>query len=107
MGYNPRTPKEHRMAISREDVEHVAHLARLGLSDDEKAMFQVQLSGILEHMREINELDTSEIPPTAQVIPLTNVMRDDEVTPSLPSEAILANAPEREGEFFRVPPVLD
>jgi aspartyl-tRNA(Asn)/glutamyl-tRNA(Gln) amidotransferase subunit C len=95
------------MAISREDVEHVAHLARLGLSDQEKNVLQEQLSGILEYMRTINELATSEIPPTAQVIPLTNVMREDEVRPSLPSEAILRNAPEREGEFFRVPPVLD
>ena len=95
------------MAISREDVEHVAHLARLGLSSHEKDVLQEQLSGILEFMRAINELDTSDIPPTAQVIPLTNVMRADEVHPSLPSDAILANAPEREGAFFRVPPVLD
>jgi aspartyl-tRNA(Asn)/glutamyl-tRNA(Gln) amidotransferase subunit C len=95
------------MAISREDVEHVAHLARLGLSDEEKVVLQEQLSGILEYMRAINELDTSEIPPTAQVIPLSNVMRADEVRPSLPSESILANAPDRVGEFFRVPPVLD
>ena len=95
------------MAISREDVEHAAFLARLGLSDEEKALFQDQLSAILEHMRALNEVDTSEIPPTAQVIPLSNVMREDEVHPSLPPEAVLANAPDREGEFFRVPPVLE
>jgi aspartyl-tRNA(Asn)/glutamyl-tRNA(Gln) amidotransferase subunit C len=97
----------HRMAISREDVEHVAFLARLGLTEEEKALFQDQLSAILEHMRELNEVNTSEIAPTAQVIPLKNVMRDDEVRPSLPPDAVLANAPDRDGEFFRVPPVLD
>ena len=69
------------MAISREEVDHVAFLARLGLSDDEKATLQEQLSAILEHMRTINELDTSQIAPTAQVIPLRNVMRPDEPRP--------------------------
>jgi aspartyl-tRNA(Asn)/glutamyl-tRNA(Gln) amidotransferase subunit C len=95
------------MAISREDVEHIAFLARLGLSEDEKQTFQDQLSGILEYMQTLAELDTSDIPPTAQVIPLRNVMRDDVVQPSLPREAVLANAPDREGDFLRVPPVLD
>ncbi|HZT06309.1 MAG TPA: Asp-tRNA(Asn)/Glu-tRNA(Gln) amidotransferase subunit GatC [Chloroflexota bacterium] len=95
------------MAISLEDVEHIAHLARLGISDDEKRTFREQLSAILEHMRTLTELDTSGIPPTAQVIPLRNVMRDDEVRPSLPREDVLRNAPDREGEFLRVPPVLD
>jgi len=95
------------MAISREDVEHIAFLARLGLGEDEKQTFQEQLSGILEYMKTLAELDTSDIPPTAQVIPLQNVMRDDRVEPSLPREAVLANAPEREGDFLRVPPVLD
>jgi len=95
------------MAISREDVEHIAFLARLGLSDDEKRTFQEQLSGILEYMKALAELDTSDIPPTAQVIPLRNVMRPDTVAPSLSREAVLANAPDREGDFLRVPPVLD
>ena len=95
------------MAISREDVEHIAFLARLGLSDEEKRIFQEQLSGILEYMQTLAELDTSDIPPTAQVIPLRNVMRPDTVLPSLPREAVLANAPDREGDFLRVPPVLD
>lgn len=95
------------MAIGREEVEHVAHLARLGLTEDEKTALQGQLSAILEHMRALNELDTSEIPPTAQVIPLRNVMRVDEPRPSSPVEEVLANAPERDGDFFRVPPVLD
>jgi aspartyl-tRNA(Asn)/glutamyl-tRNA(Gln) amidotransferase subunit C len=95
------------VSISREEVEHVAFLARLGLSEDEKASLQEQLSAILEHMRTINELDTAEIPPTAQVIPLRNVMRADQTRPSLPVETVLANAPDREDDFFRVPPVLE
>lgn len=95
------------MALSREEVEHVAYLARLGLSEEEKATLQEQLSSILEHMRSLGELDTSQIPPTAQVIPLRNVMRADEPRPSLSPEQVLANAPDREGDFFRVPPVLD
>ena len=95
------------MASSLDDVEHIAFLARLGLSDTEKRTFQEQLSGILDYMKTLTELDTSDIPPTAQVIPLTNVMRADVVEPSLSREAVLANAPEREGDFIRVPPVLD
>jgi aspartyl-tRNA(Asn)/glutamyl-tRNA(Gln) amidotransferase subunit C len=95
------------MAITRDDVEHIAFLARLGLSEDEKRIFQEQLSGILDYMKTLAELDTSDIPPTAQVIPLRNVMRPDSVLPSLPREAVLANAPDREGDFLRVPPVLD
>jgi aspartyl-tRNA(Asn)/glutamyl-tRNA(Gln) amidotransferase subunit C len=95
------------MSITREDVEHIAFLARLGLSDEEKHTFQEQLSGILEYMQTLSELDTSSIPPTAQVIPLRNVMRDDQIRPSLPRDAVLANAPAREGDFLRVPPVLD
>jgi len=95
------------MAISREEVEHVAFLARLGLSEEEKETLQEQLSAILEHMRTLNELDTSEIPPTAQVIPLRNVMRPDEARPSLPVQDVLRNAPDREADFFRVPHVLE
>ena len=94
------------MAISREEVEHVAFLARLGLTEQEKTTLQEQLSAILEHMRTLNELDTSQIAPTAQVIPLRNVMRDDEPEPSLPVDDVLRNAPDREGDFFRVPHIL-
>ena len=95
------------MAISREQVEHVAHLARLGLSDDEIDQFQQQLSQILGHMQALDAVDTSAIPPTAQVIPVSSVMRDDVVRPSLPVEDVLRNAPRREGDFFKVPPVLE
>ncbi|MDP8923594.1 MAG: Asp-tRNA(Asn)/Glu-tRNA(Gln) amidotransferase subunit GatC [Chloroflexota bacterium] len=95
------------MAISREQVEHVARLARLGLSDDEIDCFQQQLSQILGHMQALDTVDTSAIPPTAQVIPVSSVMRDDVVRPSLPVEDVLRNAPRREGDFLKVPPVLE
>jgi aspartyl-tRNA(Asn)/glutamyl-tRNA(Gln) amidotransferase subunit C len=95
------------LAISREEVEHVALLARLGLSDAELRTLADQLSAILDHMRVINQLDTSDIPPTAQVIPLRNVMRADEPRPSLPVADVLQNAPDQDGGYFRVPPVLD
>jgi aspartyl-tRNA(Asn)/glutamyl-tRNA(Gln) amidotransferase subunit C len=95
------------VALTREEVQHVALLARLGLSDQELETLADQLSAILDHMRALNELDTSEIPPTAQVIPLRNVMRPDEPSSSLPVEAVLQNAPRADGAYFRVPPVLD
>lgn len=95
------------MGISREEVEHVAYLARIGLSEEEKARLQVQLSDILGHVAVINQLDTEAIPPTAQVIPLQNVMRRDESRPSFSSEDILANAPRVEAGHFKIPPVLE
>ncbi len=95
------------MSITRADVEHVAYLARLGLTEDEQDRLTQQLSNILEAMRVIDRLDTAAIPPTAQVIPLRNVMRDDEVRPSTPREEILKNAPRRQGDYFLVPPVLE
>jgi aspartyl-tRNA(Asn)/glutamyl-tRNA(Gln) amidotransferase subunit C len=94
------------LSISREEVEHCAFLARLGLTEEEKTTLQEQISAILEHMRTLNELDTSQIPPTAQVIPLRNVMRPDVPAPSLSAADVLRNAPERDQDFFRVPPVL-
>jgi aspartyl-tRNA(Asn)/glutamyl-tRNA(Gln) amidotransferase subunit C len=95
------------MAISREDVQHVARLARLGLSDDEMDRLALELDHILDAMQALRDLDTSAIPPTAQVIPLQNVMRDDVSRPSWPIEDILLNAPDtRDGQFV-VPPVLD
>ena len=95
------------MAISREQVEGVAEFSRLGLGDDEIDQFQQQLSQILGHMQALDTLDTSAIPPTAQVIPVSSVMRDDVVRPSLPIDDVLRNAPRREGDFIKVPPVLE
>lgn len=94
------------MRLSREEVEYVATLARLGLSDSEIARLQDQLSSILEHIAAIDRLDTDAIPPTAQVIAMTNVMRLDEVTNSLPREALLENAPRQAEGFFEVHAIL-
>ena len=95
------------MKLSREDVLHIALLARLGLTEDEVARFRGQLSDILENFEILEQVDTTNVPPTAQPIPLQNVVREDEVAPSLPQSEILANAPRREGEFFRVKAVLE
>jgi aspartyl-tRNA(Asn)/glutamyl-tRNA(Gln) amidotransferase subunit C len=93
-------------ALSRADVEHVAHLARLGLSDDELRLLEGQLNHILDQYAILAKLDTDAIPPTAQTIELENILRDDIVKESLPVEAVLANAAERDGDFVVVPPIL-
>jgi aspartyl-tRNA(Asn)/glutamyl-tRNA(Gln) amidotransferase subunit C len=92
--------------LSRSDVEHVAHLARLGMSSGELDRLEGQLNQIVERYLKLAELDTDAIPPTAQTIELENILRDDVATPSLPVEAVLGNAPAREGEFVIVPPIL-
>jgi aspartyl-tRNA(Asn)/glutamyl-tRNA(Gln) amidotransferase subunit C len=92
--------------ISREDVEHVAQLARLHLTDEEVDRMQTQLSNILEAIETLRDVDTSQVGPTASVIQLENVMRDDEPRPALTREAALANAPLRDDPFLRVPTVL-
>ena len=92
--------------LSRSDVEHVAHLARLGLSDDELTLLQGQLNHILEQYAKLAELATDDIPPTAQTIELENILREDLVTPSLPVEAVLANAPDSAGGYVVVPAIL-
>ncbi|HYI65395.1 MAG TPA: Asp-tRNA(Asn)/Glu-tRNA(Gln) amidotransferase subunit GatC [Candidatus Limnocylindrales bacterium] len=93
-------------SISREDVEHVAHLARLHLTEDEVDRMQTQLSNILEAIETLQQVDTSHVGPTASVIRLENVMREDEVRPGLTRDAALANAPLRDDPFLRVPTVL-
>ena len=95
------------MEITKEQVEHVARLARLEVSEDEKAMFARQLSGILTYMDQLKELDTKGIEPTATVLPTDNVFRDDNVRPSLTQERALANAPDQAEGFFRVPKILE
>jgi aspartyl-tRNA(Asn)/glutamyl-tRNA(Gln) amidotransferase subunit C len=94
-------------SIDRATVEHVARLARLGLADDEIDRMQAQLSRILEAIEVLRDVDTSAIGPTAQVIALENVMRDDTVIAPIVREAALANAPLRDGPFVRVPTVLE
>ena len=93
--------------ISREDVEHVAALARLGLTDEEIDLMQGQLNRILEAVGQLQAVDTSSVGPTAQVIALENVMRDDVARPSMTREAALGNAPQREGPMLRVPVILE
>jgi aspartyl-tRNA(Asn)/glutamyl-tRNA(Gln) amidotransferase subunit C len=94
------------MRLSREDVEHVAALARLGLSEEEIVRLQDQLSMILEQIAVLDRLDTASIPPTAQVTALSNIWREDEERPSLPRDQVLANAPRQSEGFFEVHAVL-
>jgi aspartyl-tRNA(Asn)/glutamyl-tRNA(Gln) amidotransferase subunit C len=94
------------MSLTLGDVEHVAALARLGLRDDEKERLREQLSSILEHIAVLNQVDTSSIPPTAQVVDLDNVMRDDVIQPSLSQSDVLRNAPRARDGFIEVRAVL-
>jgi len=95
------------MKLSRDEVLHIARLARLGLTETDIDTFREQLSNILENFEALQQVDTSNIPPTAQAVPLQNVMKPDAVAPSLPPSDILANAPRREEDFFRVRAVLE
>jgi aspartyl-tRNA(Asn)/glutamyl-tRNA(Gln) amidotransferase subunit C len=95
------------MKLSLAQVEHVAQLAQLALSDQEKELVREQLSSILEYAERLQELDTEDIPLTATVLSLENVMRRDEIQTSLPLEDVLANAPAVEEDCFRVPVVLE
>jgi len=94
------------MSLTLHDVEHVAKLARLGLTESEKERMLHQLSSILEHIAVLDELNTATIPPTAQVIDLSNVLREDVVKPSLPQAAVLLNAPRQSTGFFEVHAIL-
>jgi aspartyl-tRNA(Asn)/glutamyl-tRNA(Gln) amidotransferase subunit C len=95
------------MSLSKAEVEHVARLARLELSEAEKAQFTVQLNEILQFVAQLNQLDTSCVELTAQAIPVRNGLRPDRVAPSLDPELALANAPDRLDNFFKVPKVLE
>ncbi len=94
------------MDLTREEVEHIATLARIGLTEEEIETLRAQLGDILSHVSQLNELDTSSIPPTAQVLSLQDVMADDEPRPSYSVEDMLANAPDREGNYFKIKAVL-
>jgi aspartyl-tRNA(Asn)/glutamyl-tRNA(Gln) amidotransferase subunit C len=95
------------MKLDLQTVEHVAMLARLGLTDEEKARLQDQLSSVLEHISVLEEVDTDDIPPTAQVIELQNILRDDVAGEALSLEDVLKNAPRTENDFIKVNAVLD
>jgi aspartyl-tRNA(Asn)/glutamyl-tRNA(Gln) amidotransferase subunit C len=95
------------MKLSHAEVEHIAELAKLELTEEEKIKFCEQLSAILEYAEMLQQLDTEAIPPTATVLPLQNVMRPDEAAPSFSQEDILANAPDAAEGCFRVRAILE
>ena len=93
--------------ISLKDVEHVARLARLELSDADKERMRRELDSILSYIDKLRALDTEGVEPTSHAVPMTNVMREDATRPSFPQDEMLANAPERSGDFFRVPRIIE
>ncbi|MFA6347731.1 MAG: Asp-tRNA(Asn)/Glu-tRNA(Gln) amidotransferase subunit GatC [Dehalococcoidales bacterium] len=95
------------MKLNKEQVLHIARLAKLGLTQDEVEKMSEQLSNILENFEILNKVDTDGVPPTAQPNALTNVLKDDVVKPSLPQDEVLANAPQRDGDYIRVKVVLE
>lgn len=95
------------MKISKQEVEHVANLARLELSEQEKEMLTGQLSNILTYMEKLNELDTKDVEPTAHVLDVRNAMRDDTAAPSLDQDRALANAPEKAAGHYKVPKIIE
>ena len=95
------------MAVTIKDVEHIAKLAKLNFSEEEKVKFTEQFNEILSFMEKLNELDTSKVEPLSHVIELQNVFRDDAVKPSLPTEDALKNAPAKTERFFKVPKVIN
>jgi aspartyl-tRNA(Asn)/glutamyl-tRNA(Gln) amidotransferase subunit C len=95
------------MSLSSAEVEHIAELARLKLTTEQKALYQKQLSAILDYFAQLQKLDTAGIPPTSSVLPPRSVLRSDEPRPGLSRQDLLVNAPETTGDQFRVPPILD
>lgn len=92
--------------LTRDDVAHVAQLARLSLSEDELDTFTTQLAAVLEHAADVEALDVGDVPPTSHPYPLHNVMRADEVRPSVDRAEVLAQAPAAEADQFKVPTIL-
>jgi aspartyl-tRNA(Asn)/glutamyl-tRNA(Gln) amidotransferase subunit C len=103
----PPEIRDAEMSIDRKTVDHVALLARLALTEEERERTQEQLSAILEHINVIAEADTSQVPATAHILPVENVMAADKSRPCCAPDELLANAPAREGEYFRVLAVLE
>lgn len=95
------------MRLTPEQVEHVALLARLRLTEDERARFTTQLNSILEHFEQLQQIDTADVEPMSHAVPMSNVLREDEVKASLAPEEALRNAPDSEGDCFRVPRVIE
>ena len=92
--------------IDREEVRKVAHLARLALSEDEETQFSTQLSSILDYADQLSELDVTDVSPTTRAIEVSNITRTDTLEPSDRRQELLAEAPDREGDFFKVPQIL-
>ena len=96
------------LSLLREQVQHIARLARVGLSDDDIAKFSEQLSEILDYFERLRQVDTEGVPPTAHTLPLQNIWREgDQTEPPLDKEDVLANAPVRDGDYFRVKVILE
>ena len=95
------------MSLTLQDVEHIAELARLGLTDEEKELYRTQLSSILDYAARLQSIDTANTTATASVVPLHNIWRADEVVPCLTVADVLANAPAAEDDYFRVHAVLE
>ncbi|MCA9969873.1 MAG: Asp-tRNA(Asn)/Glu-tRNA(Gln) amidotransferase subunit GatC [Anaerolineales bacterium] len=95
------------MSLTHQDVEHIAHLARLELTPAEKEMFRQQLTAVLDYAAMLDELDLTDVPPTAHAIAQQNVLRDDEIAPSLPLADVLYNAPQQQDDQFLIQSVLD
>lgn len=93
--------------LTLEEVDHVAHLARLDLTAEERELFSVQLAAVLDYVGHLSEVDTEGVEPSFSIQPRLNVFRDDQVREPLGPEAVLANAPEREGDYFRIPRILE
>ena len=95
------------MPLTPEEVEHVALLSRLELTEEERALFTRQLSAIVDYFQQLRELDTAGVPPTSHVVPMQNVLREDSPRPSLSQEEALANAPEEQQDCFLVPRIIE
>ena len=95
------------LPLSRQEVQHIARLARLGLSEEDIDRFREQLADILDYFQRLRQVNTDDVPPTAHTLPLHNVLRDDEPQPSYDKEDVLANAPQRQGDLFRVRAILE
>ena len=95
------------MSLTLQEVKHIAELAKLNLTEEEQARFQKQLSAVLDYAKELQAIDTSKISPTATVLPLRTVLREDVAQPSLPREDLLKNSAEQEAGCFRVPAIME
>ena len=105
--FRPQHPEGRPLELTADEVRHIAQLARVALSDDEVERFRAELSSILQHCQVLSSIDTADVPPTAQSFNLVNVERADEPASSEPTEQVLANAPRREADYFRVRAVLE